>query len=57
MQHTQISITFPADFNFSYTVNSHGWERLEPFSLDREHQVLTRIERLTFATLASGNHT
>jgi 3-methyladenine DNA glycosylase/8-oxoguanine DNA glycosylase len=46
MQHTQISITPPADFNFSYTVNSHGWERLEPFSLNREHQVLTRIERL-----------
>lgn len=43
---TQISITTPADFNFDYTVNSHGWERLEPFSIDRENRVLTRIERL-----------
>jgi 3-methyladenine DNA glycosylase/8-oxoguanine DNA glycosylase len=46
LMHTQISITTPADFNFGYTVNSHGWERLEPFSLNREQQVLTRIERL-----------
>ncbi|MBC8041941.1 MAG: hypothetical protein IAF08_00705 [Rhizobacter sp.] len=44
--HTQISITTPADFNFESTLNSHGWERLEPFSLNREDQVLTRIERL-----------
>jgi hypothetical protein len=46
LMHTHISVTTPADFNFGYTVNSHGWERLEPFSLNREHQVLTRIERL-----------
>jgi 3-methyladenine DNA glycosylase/8-oxoguanine DNA glycosylase len=44
--HTQISVTTPADFNFGVTLNSHGWERLAPFSLNREHQVLTRIERL-----------
>lgn len=44
--HSQISVTTPADFNFEFTLNSHGWERLEPFSLNREHQVLTRIERL-----------
>jgi 3-methyladenine DNA glycosylase/8-oxoguanine DNA glycosylase len=44
--HTHISVTAPADFNFRSTLNSHGWERLEPFSLDREHQVLTRVERL-----------
>jgi 3-methyladenine DNA glycosylase/8-oxoguanine DNA glycosylase len=43
---TQISITTPADFNFDYTVNSHGWERLAPFSLNRADRVLTRIERL-----------
>jgi 3-methyladenine DNA glycosylase/8-oxoguanine DNA glycosylase len=43
---TQISITTLADFNFDYTVNSHGWERLAPFSIDRENWVLTRIERL-----------
>jgi 3-methyladenine DNA glycosylase/8-oxoguanine DNA glycosylase len=43
---TQISITPPVDFNFESTTNSHGWERFEPFSLNREHQVLTRIERL-----------
>jgi 3-methyladenine DNA glycosylase/8-oxoguanine DNA glycosylase len=43
---TQISVTTPADFNFGATLNSHGWERLAPFSLNREHQVLTRIERL-----------
>jgi 3-methyladenine DNA glycosylase/8-oxoguanine DNA glycosylase len=41
-----ISIITPVDFNFGFTVNSHGWERLEPFSLNCEHQVLTRIERL-----------
>lgn len=46
MQYTQISVATPADFNFGFTVNSHGWERLEPFSLNREHQILTRIERL-----------
>lgn len=46
MQCTQISVTTPADFNFEFTVNSHGWERLEPFSLNRERQVLTRMERL-----------
>ncbi len=44
--HTHISVITPADFNFGSTLNSHGWERLEPFSLNREHQVLTRIERL-----------
>jgi 3-methyladenine DNA glycosylase/8-oxoguanine DNA glycosylase len=43
---TQISIITPTDFNFDYTVNSHGWERLEPFSINRENRVLTRIERL-----------
>jgi 3-methyladenine DNA glycosylase/8-oxoguanine DNA glycosylase len=43
---THISVTTPADFNFRSTLNSHGWERLEPFSLNRERQVLTRIERL-----------
>jgi hypothetical protein len=42
MQRSQISITTPADFNFEYTINSHGWERLEPFSLNREHQVLAQ---------------
>lgn len=46
MQHTHISVAPPADFNFEFTLNSHGWERLEPFSLDRERRVLTRIERL-----------
>lgn len=46
LMQTQISLTTPADFNFGSTVNSHGWERLEPFALNREHQVLTRIERL-----------
>ena len=44
--HTQIGVTTPAYFNFGYTVNSHGWERLEPFLLNKEHQILTRIERL-----------
>ena len=46
MQRTQIRVATPATFNFGSTVNSHGWERLEPFSLNRETQVLTRIERL-----------
>jgi 3-methyladenine DNA glycosylase/8-oxoguanine DNA glycosylase len=46
MQRTQISVTPPEHFNFAVTVNSHGWERLAPFSLDRETQVLTRTERL-----------
>lgn len=46
MQRTQISVATPVDFNFGFTVNSHGWERLEPFSLNREYQVLMRIERL-----------
>ena len=46
MQRTQLSVTTPANFNFGSTVSSHGWERLEPFSLNRESQVLTRIERL-----------
>jgi hypothetical protein len=46
MQRTEISVTTPADFNFEYTVSSHGWERLEPFSLNKETQVLTRTERL-----------
>ncbi len=43
---TRISITTPTDFNFDYTIDSHGWERLEPFSIDREDRILTRIERL-----------
>ncbi len=46
MQRSQISVTTPADFNFESTVSSHGWERLEPFSLKRENHVLTRIEHL-----------
>ena len=44
--HTRISIATPADFNFGSTLNSHGWERLEPFSLNKERRILTRIERL-----------
>ena len=39
MQRTQTRVTSPAGFNFSYTVNSHGWERLEPFSLSRPLEV------------------
>jgi 3-methyladenine DNA glycosylase/8-oxoguanine DNA glycosylase len=46
LMNTQISITTPTNFNFESTLNSHGWERLEPFSLNREDWVLTRIERL-----------
>lgn len=46
MQHTQISVPPPKHFNFGVTVNSHGWERLAPFSLDKETQILTRTERL-----------
>lgn len=46
MEQNQISVVPPADFNFEYTTSSHGWERLEPFSIDREQQILTRIERL-----------
>ncbi len=44
--HTQITITTPVNFNFGAILNSHGWERLAPFSLNKEHQILTRIERL-----------
>jgi 3-methyladenine DNA glycosylase/8-oxoguanine DNA glycosylase len=46
MQHTEISVATPAGFNFGVTVSSHGWERLEPFSLNRETQMLTRTEHL-----------
>jgi len=46
MHHTQVSVAPPTDFHFEPTVNSHGWDRLEPFKLDRETQVLRRIERL-----------
>ena len=46
MHHTQINVTTPASFNFESTTSSHGWERLEPFALNKETQVLTRIERL-----------
>ena len=45
MQRAQTRVTTPADFSFGFTVSSHGWERLAPFSLNREKQVLTRIER------------
>jgi 3-methyladenine DNA glycosylase/8-oxoguanine DNA glycosylase len=44
--HTQISVTTPINFNFGAILNSHGWERLAPFSLNKQHQILTRIERL-----------
>ncbi len=46
MQHIEINVILHTDFNFGSTVNRHSWERLEPFSLNREHQSLTRIERL-----------
>lgn len=46
MERIQISIIPPADFSFEVTISSHGWERLAPFSIDREQQILTRIERL-----------
>lgn len=46
MQRTQMCVTTPADFNWDSTVSSDGWERLAPFSLNRETRVLTRIERL-----------
>jgi 3-methyladenine DNA glycosylase/8-oxoguanine DNA glycosylase len=46
MHRTQLSVTPPANFNFSSTVSSHGWERLAPFALNRDTQVLTRTERL-----------
>jgi 3-methyladenine DNA glycosylase/8-oxoguanine DNA glycosylase len=46
MQRTRISVSPPEQFDFGVTVNSHGWERLAPFSLNKETQVLTRTERL-----------
>jgi 3-methyladenine DNA glycosylase/8-oxoguanine DNA glycosylase len=46
MQRTQISVSPPQDFGFGVTVNSHGWERLAPFFLNKETQVLTRVQRL-----------
>lgn len=46
MHQTQIRVTPPEQFNYGVTVSSHGWERLEPFSLNKETQVLTRVERL-----------
>ncbi|WP_168733493.1 3-methyladenine DNA glycosylase [Deinococcus sp. Arct2-2] len=42
----QLSVTPPAAFNFASTVSSHGWERLRPFTLNKETQVLTRIQQL-----------
>ena len=46
MKTTSLSVTPPEDFNFAVTVDSYGWERLEPFSLDRGTGVLRRLERL-----------
>lgn len=46
MRTASLSVTPPTDFNFAATVDSYGWERLEPFSLDREQGILTRHERL-----------
>lgn len=46
MERIQVSVIPPADFSFEVTISSHGWERLAPFSIDREQQILTRIERL-----------
>lgn len=39
----EILINTPRDFNFKRTVISHGWYGLQPFELDREHWVLSRV--------------
>ena len=46
MQTASLSVTPPTDFSFVATVDSYGWERLAPFSFDRETGVLRRLERL-----------
>lgn len=46
MKTTSLSVAPSADFDFAATVDSYGWERLEPFSLDRKTGVLTRLEHL-----------
>lgn len=46
MKTASLSVTPPTDFSFAATVDSYGWERLEPFSLDREQGILARLERL-----------
>ena len=46
MQTASLSVTPPIEFSFAATVDSYGWERLEPFSFDRETGVLQRLERL-----------
>jgi len=39
----EISIGTPRDFSFRRTVISHGWYGLQPFELDRDNWILSRV--------------
>ncbi len=42
----RFEIAVPKGFNFWRTVNSHGWCKLPPFSVDREKRTLSRLLEL-----------
>lgn len=39
----EISINTPRDFSFKRTIISHGWYGLQPFEIDRDNWMLTRV--------------
>ena len=39
----EISISTPRDFSFRRTVISHGWYGLQPFEIDRDNWILSRV--------------
>ena len=39
----EISINTPRDFSFKRTVISHGWYGLQPFEIDRDNWMLSRV--------------
>ncbi|MFX0097612.1 MAG: DNA-3-methyladenine glycosylase family protein [Candidatus Hodarchaeota archaeon] len=46
-----ILLYIPKDFNFWTTVWSSGWSVLEPFGVDKEGKVLSRVQKLSSGTI------
>ncbi|MGH2569499.1 MAG: hypothetical protein ACRDGA_14260, partial [Bacteroidota bacterium] len=53
MNHSQLTIPTPPNFNFWRTVYSHGWCSLPPFKIDKEKQTFERILELSDGSLVN----
>jgi 3-methyladenine DNA glycosylase/8-oxoguanine DNA glycosylase len=56
MNHYQLAVSAPVDFDFWRTVLSHGWSSLPPFHLDHKNRFLLRILSTSHQTVLVEMH-